>query len=110
MDCCYFGYTKLLGDAHVQLKSNHYLIIRCGHKTKPFIYDKAFEDVIGNFDYVDKIVELIIKLINDNIKNNEFNLTLKLAKKYTNDIDFYSHLTHKLPKQSENNENAQRDA
>ena len=63
----WYGYTKLLGDAHVQLKANHYLIIRCGHKSKPFIHDKAFEDVIGNFDYVDKIAELIIKLINDDI-------------------------------------------
>ena len=64
----WYGYTKLLGDAHVQLKADNYLIIRCGHKPKPFPYDRGFEDVIGNFDYVDKIVELIIKLINDDIK------------------------------------------
>ena len=64
----WYGYTKLLGDAHVQLKADNYLIIRCGHKPKPFPYDKGFEDVIGNFDYVDKIAELIIKLINDDIK------------------------------------------
>ena len=64
----WYGYSKLLGDAHVQLKCKDYLIIRCGHKAKPFEYDKAFEDIIGNFDYVDKIAELIIKLINDNIK------------------------------------------
>ena len=64
----WYGYSKLLGDAHVQLKSDNYLIIRCGHKPKPFIHDKAFEDVIGNFDYVDKIAALIIQLINDDIK------------------------------------------
>ena len=64
----WYGYTKLLADAHVQLKANNYLIIRCAHKPKPFLYDKAFEDVIGNFDYVDKIVELIIELINDDIE------------------------------------------
>ena len=64
----WYGYSKLLGDAHVQLKSDNYLIIRCGHKTTPFIYDKAFEDVIGNFDYVDKISKLIIELINNDIK------------------------------------------
>ena len=64
----WYGYTKLLGDAHVQLKANNYLIIRSGHKPKPFKYDKGFEDVIGNFDYVDKIAELIIKLINNDIK------------------------------------------
>ena len=61
----WYGYTKLLGDAHIQLKSNNYLIIRCGHKSKPFIYDKAFDDIVGNFDYVDKIAELIIQLINN---------------------------------------------
>jgi dTDP-4-dehydrorhamnose reductase len=64
----WYGYSKLLGDGYVQLKANHYLIIRCGHKSKPFIHDKAFKDVIGNFDYVDKIAELIIELINNNIK------------------------------------------
>ena len=64
----WYAYTKLLGDAHVQLKADNYLIIRSGHKPKPFTYDKGFEDVIGNFDYVDKIAELIIKLINNDIK------------------------------------------
>jgi len=63
----WYGYSKLLGDAHVQLKSDNYLIIRSGHKAYPFIYDTAFEDIIGNFDYVNKIAELIINLI----KNNE---------------------------------------
>ena len=29
------------------------------------IYDKAFDDIVGNFDYVDKIAELIIQLINN---------------------------------------------
>ena len=64
----WYGYTKLLGDAHVQLKSNHYLLIRCGHKVKPFAYDKAFTDMYGNFDYVDKIASLIIKLVNNRKK------------------------------------------
>ena len=68
----WYGYSKLLGDAHVQLKSDNYLIIRCGHKASPFIHDKAFDDVIGNFDYVDVIAKLIIELINNDangIKN-----------------------------------------
>ena len=64
----WYAYTKLLGDAHIQLKSNNYLIIRCGHKQNPFKYDEAFEDVIGNFDYVNKIAELIIQLINNNVR------------------------------------------
>ena len=48
----WYGYTKLLGDAHVQLKANHYLIIRCGHKSKPFIHDKAFELPIFGVDSI----------------------------------------------------------
>ena len=64
----WYGYTKLLGDAHVQLKSNNYLLIRCGHKVTPFQYDKAFSNVTGNFDYVDKIASLIVKLIRNNAK------------------------------------------
>ena len=62
----WYGYSKLLGDAHIQLKSNNYLIIRSGHKAYPFKYDNAFEDVVGNFDYVNKIASLIIDLINSN--------------------------------------------
>ena len=77
----WYGYTKLLGDAHIQLKSNSYLIIRCGHKIKPFTYDKAFVDVIGNFDYVDKIVPLIINLVNNNIKGIK-NVGTKLKTMY----------------------------
>jgi dTDP-4-dehydrorhamnose reductase len=59
----WYGYTKLLGDGLVQLTSNHYLLIRCTHKPKPFPYEKAWIDQVGNFDYVDRISELIIQLI-----------------------------------------------
>ena len=62
----WYGYTKLLGDAHVQLKSKNYLLIRCGHKINPFPYEKAFTNISGNFDYVDNIASLIIKLIKNN--------------------------------------------
>jgi|TARA_B100000287_G_scaffold310693_1_gene293939 dTDP-4-dehydrorhamnose reductase len=62
----WYGYTKLLGDAYVQLKSTNYLLIRTTHKPKPFPYDKAWNNHIGNFDYVDKIAELIILLIKNN--------------------------------------------
>ena len=72
----WYGYTKLLGDAHVQLKANNYLIIRCGHKPKPFPYDKGFEDVIGNFDYVDKISDIIINLIEGSILNYKNDIVL----------------------------------
>jgi dTDP-4-dehydrorhamnose reductase len=69
----WYGYTKLLGDGLVQLLSNNYLLCRCTHKPKPFPYENAWVDQIGNFDYVDKISELIIKLINDN-KNGLYNV------------------------------------
>jgi len=59
----WYGYTKLLGEGHVQLKSNNYLIIRCSHKAKPFQYKDAWINQIGNFDYVDTISERILKLI-----------------------------------------------
>ena len=52
-----------MGDAHVQLKSKNYLVIRCSFKPSPFPFEKAFNDVTGNFDYTDKIAKLIIKLI-----------------------------------------------
>tara|TARA_R110002167_G_scaffold56937_3_gene161403 strand:+ start:3426 stop:4142 length:717 start_codon:yes stop_codon:yes gene_type:complete len=60
----WYGYTKLLADGYVQLKSNDYLIIRGTHKPKPFPHNKAWVDQFGNFDYVDKMAEVMIKLIN----------------------------------------------
>ena len=59
----WYGYTKLLADGYVQLKSNNYLLIRCTHKPTPFPYDKAYVNLIGNYDYVDVIAEIIVKLI-----------------------------------------------
>jgi dTDP-4-dehydrorhamnose reductase len=62
----WYGYTKLLGDGLVQLEANDFLLIRCTHKPKPFPYDNAWDDQIGNFDYVDIIANKIIKLIRKN--------------------------------------------
>ncbi len=61
----WYGYTKLIGDGLVQLQSNNFLLIRCTHKPTPFPYDAAWINQIGNFDYVDVIANLIIKLINN---------------------------------------------
>tara|TARA_R110000824_G_scaffold161822_6_gene337309 strand:+ start:103 stop:834 length:732 start_codon:yes stop_codon:yes gene_type:complete len=63
----WYGYTKLLSDGLVQLMANNYLLCRCTHKEYPFLYDNAWVDQIGNFDYVDKIAELIIKMINKDL-------------------------------------------
>lgn len=59
----WYSYTKLLGDAYVQAKAKDYLVIRESHKPSPFPYLEAWKDVRTNGDLVDKISDLIIKLI-----------------------------------------------
>jgi dTDP-4-dehydrorhamnose reductase len=59
----WYSYSKLLADGYVELRSLNYLIIRESHKPKPFPYDNAWVNLIGNFDYVDIIASLIIHLI-----------------------------------------------
>ena len=51
----WYSYTKLLADAYIELRSKNYLICRETHKPKPFPYESAWVDQIGNFDYIDKI-------------------------------------------------------
>jgi len=62
----WYTYYKLLADEYIMLKNEDYLICRTTFKSKPFVYDIAWADQRGNFDYVDVISELIIKLINKN--------------------------------------------
>ena len=62
----WYSYYKLLADEYIILKNEDYLICRCSFKPKPFPYEFAWVDQTGNFDYVDVISELIIKLINKN--------------------------------------------
>jgi dTDP-4-dehydrorhamnose reductase len=64
----WYSYTKLIGDAYIELKAREYLIIRCSHKPNPFPYPKAFANVRGNFDYVDVISNQIIYLIKKDAK------------------------------------------
>lgn len=59
----WYSYTKLLADGYIQAKLKNYLIIRTSFKPYPFPYPKTIFQK-GNFDYVDKISELIITLIN----------------------------------------------
>jgi len=61
--CTWYGYTKLLSDGLVQLKSKNYLLCRLSHKPTPFPYDNAWSDIKTNCDYVDVIASLVIKLI-----------------------------------------------
>ena len=62
-DGTWYAYTKLLADEHIQQNHNNYLICRELHKPNPFPYDKVW-NVQTSGDTVDKIAELIIKLIN----------------------------------------------
>ena len=77
----WYSYTKLLADAYIELKSNNYLICRGTHKPKPFPYNKAWIDQIGNFDYVDIIANLIIQLVKNN-SNGLFNIGTQIKSIY----------------------------
>ena len=59
----WYAYTKLLGDAYIELKDRKYLIIRGSHKVKPFPYTKAYANVSGSFDYVDVMAKQIKFLV-----------------------------------------------
>jgi len=77
----WYGYTKLLGDGLVQLLSNNYLICRCMHKPKPFPYDSAWIDQVGNFDHPDVISDIIIKCIQKDL-NGVYNIGTELKSMY----------------------------
>lgn len=59
----WYGHTKMLGDAHVQLAADNYLIVRESHKPYPFPYNEAWSNQYTNGDYVTVIAELLVKLI-----------------------------------------------
>ena len=59
----WYTYYKLLADEYIKLNHSNYLICRELHKPNPFPYDKVWK-VQTSGDTVDKIAELIIKLIN----------------------------------------------
>ena len=87
----WYGYTKLLADGYVQLKSNNFLLLRNTHKKTPFPYEKAWVNQIGNFDYVDIITKYIVKLIDKNavgIYNigTDVKTVYQLAKRTSSDV------------------------
>jgi dTDP-4-dehydrorhamnose reductase len=73
----WYGYTKLISDAYVQLKLKNYLLIRTSFRPYPFPYKFALINQIGNFDRVDVISKIMIKLINNN-SIGVFNVGTKL--------------------------------
>lgn len=62
----WYGYSKLVGDALVQIRSKNYLICRLSHKPNPFPYEKAWFDIKTNGDFVDIIASKVVDLINGN--------------------------------------------
>lgn len=88
----WYGYTKLLADAYVQLKSKNYLLLRSTHKREPFLHPYAWVDQIGNFDYVSIISELIIQLIRKGVTGiynvgTETKTMYDLAKRTNPDVE-----------------------
>lgn len=77
----WYGYSKLVGDALVQLRSKDYLICRLSHKPNPFPYDSAWTDIHTNCDSVDVISNLVIKLIISGA-NGLFNVGTELKSIY----------------------------
>jgi dTDP-4-dehydrorhamnose reductase len=96
----WYAYTKLISDAYVQLNECDYLLVRCSLKPKPFPYENAFDNVFGNFDYVDVIAKQIIVLINEGQSGvwnigSEYKSVYQLAKQ-TKEFIGRSH-SYKLP-------------
>jgi len=87
----WYGYSKMLADGYIENFSDNYLICRMTHKAKPFPYKKAWKNQVGNFDYVDKQVERMVKLINEDASGivnvgGEKTTMLELAYKTKQDI------------------------
>ena len=87
----YYAYTKLLADAYIELKSKNYLVVRATHKEYPFKHKVAWINQLGNFDYVDQIASLVIKLINSDASGiynvgTELKSIYDLAKRTVEDV------------------------
>lgn len=77
----WYSYTKLLADAAVELASQKNLICRLTHKTRPLMYEKAFEDRISNFIYTDEAAAEIIWLVRSGAEGI-FNVGAEAASAY----------------------------
>ena len=87
----WYGYTKLLSDGYVQLKSDNFLLLRGTHKKEPFPFEEGLVNQVGNFDYVDKISDIIINLIEGNADGvynigTELKTTYDLAKRTKDNV------------------------
>ena len=99
----WYGYTKLLADGYIQLKSNNFLLLRGTHKKEPFTYDSAWSNQVGNFDYVSTMSEIIVKLINKDCKGvynigTQTKSMYELAKKTKLDVKCDKNQPENVPK------------
>jgi len=58
-----YAMSKALADEYIMKHSNDYLVLRGSQKDDPFPYESAFTNLYGNFDYPDKIAELVIEMV-----------------------------------------------
>jgi len=100
----WYSYTKLVADGIIQtMLENFYLIIRTSFKPYPFPYDMAITNQVGNFDYVNKIAELIIQVVGKgangiyNIGTNTKNIYELAIKTKPNIIGMYKFLHPSMP-------------
>jgi dTDP-4-dehydrorhamnose reductase len=65
----WYGYTKLLADGYIELRSDDYLIVRTSFKNDLVHKDYKYGWMqFGNFDFVNIIGDMIIDIINLNVK------------------------------------------
>ncbi len=90
----WYGHSKVAADSLIQAifsDEKDYLILRGTFKPTPYTHEKAWYNLVGNFDYVDVMVSLMIKLIeNDaygiyNVGTEQKNL-YELAKRTKPDV------------------------
>ena len=58
-----YAWSKLGGESAVQMYKNS-LILRVSMTEKPFVHKQAFKNVITNFMYHDKVIQILPKVLN----------------------------------------------
>ncbi len=65
----WYGYTKLLADGYIELRSDNYLIARTSFKSDSVYKEYEYGWMqFGNFDFVNVIGDMIINLIDLNVE------------------------------------------
>lgn len=91
----WYSYTKLLADSYIELRCKNYLILRGSFKKFPCTWKYATNKQIGNFDYINIISDLMIKLIKKDASGifnvgTEVKSIYELMKQSNNDIELYT--------------------